>query len=327
MSKILVQLYGNLSTLLAAGVPVLRALKTAQSGLPRRWVRILEDLLQRLRAGSTLSEAMSAHPRTFSVFDRMLVGVGEESGRLPEVLAELSEWTTFVRRVRSRFISLMIYPLFVLHFGSLIAPVPSVALSGMTVQGYIYSVLSILSGFYAPALFVLLLMKLSPSSGLVRLVMDSIVLRIPILGPGVYHYSLCRFAWAFSMMYSAGVPIVQCLRQSIKTVPNCRIRRMLEGSLKAASSGGAPSEGFSPKLPAEFLALWNVGEQTGDLDRTTAKLAQLHRERAEMWISALANILPWVIYGAIAAVLIYHIFVGFSAILGNIRTEYQNITG
>lgn len=176
--------------------------------------------------------------------------------------------------------------------------------------------------FYIPAILLWVMIKLTPSSGPIRRLFDSIILRIPILGPGLYHYSLCRFTRSFTIMYSAGVPIVQALRQSLDAIPNRRIHRMLEGSLKVAGSGGSPSEGFSKKLPAEFLALWNVGEQTGDLDRTTSKLAQLHAERAEMWFAAFAYWFPWFIYGLISLVLIYFIFKFYTMLYSSIGSGF-----
>jgi MSHA biogenesis protein MshG len=325
MSKLRIQLYSNLSTLLAAGVPVLRSLQTASSAMPRGITKILADLHARITRGETLAEAVAAWPRTFPVFDRTLIRVGEESGRLPEVLAELADWLTLVRRLRGRFLSAMVLPFIVLHFGALVAPVPSLALSGMTVPEYIHTVLTTLSIFYTPALAILLIVRLTPPSGPIRQALDFLVLRIPILGQAVFHYSLARFCKSFAILYSAGVPIVRSIDQSLDTVPNSRVRQRLAGSRQAVQAGQSPSEGFSRRLPAEFLALWNVGEQTGDLDRSSAKLAQIETERAETWFTALAQWLPRFIYAIICLYMAYQILKNASMIFGSIGSGLEGL--
>lgn len=324
MSKLRIQLYSNLSTLLAAGVPVLRAMQTAQSAMPQRITRILRDLHGRITHGESLADAVAAWPRTFPVFDRTLIRVGEESGRLPEVLAELADWLTLARRLRGRFFSAMVLPVIVLHFGALVAPVPSFVLGNMTPIEYLHTVLFTLSVFYTPFLVIGLILRLTPSSGPLRQALDFLVLRIPVLGPAVFHYSLARFAKSFAILYSAGVPIVRSIDQSLDSVPNSRIRRMLEGSRQAVKSGQSPSEGFSKRLPAEFLALWNVGEETGDLDRSSAKLAQLETERAEMWFSAFAQWLPRIIYVAICIYLAIQILKNAAMIFSSAISGLQN---
>lgn len=324
MSKLRIQLYSNLSILLAAGVPILRALQSAQSAMPRRITRILRDLHGRITRGESLAEAVAAWPRRFPVFDRTLLRVGEESGRLPEVLAELADWLTLARRLRGRFLSAMVLPIVVLLIAALVAPLPSLILGYISMVEYAHSVLFTLSLFYTPAIVVFLIRQLTPESGPFRRILDFLVLRIPILGKAIFHYSLARFIKAFAILYSAGVPIVRCIDQSLDTVPNTRIRRMLEGSRQAVKSGQSPSEGFSKRLPAEFLALWNVGEETGDLDRSSAKLAQLETERAETWFTAFAQWLPRFIYVLVCLYIIWQIFMLAGGIVGSIGSGLQN---
>ncbi len=325
MSKLRIQLYSNLSTLLAAGVPVLRAIQTAQSALPRRVTRVLKDLHGRITHGESLAESVAAWPRTFPIFDRTLIRVGEESGRLPEVLSELADWLTLARRLRGRFLSAMVLPVCVLMIAALVAPLPRLILGDISMMEYAHSVLFTLSLFYTPAIVIFLIRQLTPASGPFRHMLDWIVLRVPVLSKAVFHYSLARFSKSFTILYSAGVPIVRCIDQSLDTVPNIRIRRMLEGSRRAVKSGQSPSEGFSRGLPVEFMALWKVGEETGDLDRSSAKLAQFETERAETWFTAFAQWLPRLLYAIVCLYIIWQIFVLAGGIVGSIGSGLQNL--
>ncbi|NLH15766.1 MAG: hypothetical protein GX455_04240 [Phycisphaerae bacterium] len=303
---------------------MLRSLQTSKSAMPRGITRILTDLYDRITHGESLAEAVAAWPRTFPPFDRTLIRVGEESGRLPEVLTELADWLTLARRLRGRFISAMVLPICVLMIAAFVAPLPHLILGNISMLEYTHAVLFTLSLFYTPAIVIFLIRQLTPASGPFRHMLDWIILRVPVLGKAVFHYSLARFSKSFTILYSAGVPIVRCIDQSLDTVPNIRIRRMLEGSRSAVKSGQSPSEGFSPRLPAEFLALWKVGEETGDLDRSSAKLAQFETERAETWFTAFAQWLPRILYGLICLYIIWQIFLLAGGIVGSIGSGLQN---
>ena len=94
MRRYLNQVYHNLSTLLDAGVPLLRTLETAGSGFGKMG-GVLEEMRSSVRQGKDLAEAMEEHPKVFDGFDVALVRVGETSGSLPESFKMLGEWYDF----------------------------------------------------------------------------------------------------------------------------------------------------------------------------------------------------------------------------------------
>ena len=103
-----IQFYHTLATLLEAGLPLSRALKQRFPGKFRRAARRLSE---RLAAGSSLTLAMHSLP-LFSRFECNLTAAGENTGRLPEVFHTLEEWFDLNRRLRSRIISGLLYPIF-----------------------------------------------------------------------------------------------------------------------------------------------------------------------------------------------------------------------
>ena len=130
MPRHLSHVYHNLSTLLDAGVPLLRTLETAGSAIGKMG-GVLEEVRSSVRQGKDLAEAMAEHPKVFDGFDVAVVRVGETAGSLPDSFKRLGEWYDFKKRMRGIIISGSVYPLLLLHFGALIAPVPRLVLGGI----------------------------------------------------------------------------------------------------------------------------------------------------------------------------------------------------
>ena len=99
------QFYRMLATLEGAGLPRVRALEQSYPWPFDRAAHTMAALIG--RQGVTLSEAMTEHPRLFSQFERSLVRVGEQTGRVEQVFRSLAEWYELVNRLRSQVIVLV----------------------------------------------------------------------------------------------------------------------------------------------------------------------------------------------------------------------------
>ncbi len=308
------RIYHNLSILLDSGLPILRALRTAGSGLRGKVPRILTSMEKSIANGSTLAESMQEHPKTFCAMDILIVEAGETSGRLCESLDMLGKWYEFKSRIRRVILSGLPLPILLIHAVAMVAPLPSVFLGGVGMAGYLGQALAILSLFYIPVGVILAVVYLTPASGPLRSMLDTVVMGIPILGRAVRHLDLSRYCRAFYMLYEAGVPILDCARSATGVVGNSVIRNMLKGGIASVSQGQLMSEGFSEKLPADFINLWQMGEETGDLDKITLKLAQNSAETCEMIFIELAKWMPRLAYFFVSAIIVVMIFKGYGQI-------------
>ena len=82
----------------------------------------------------------------------------------------------------------------------------------------------------------------------------------------------------------------------------------------ASATAGSPiSEGFSKKLPAEFLELWRAGEETGRIDETAKRLADNYAAGAEFWFSQWAIWLPRVVYFIVCGIIAFAILMALGA--------------
>ncbi|MHC4836401.1 MAG: type II secretion system F family protein [Planctomycetota bacterium] len=310
-----INLYHNLSTMLDAGVSLTRALQSvSKRGVyGRLFSRIEEDVAR----GNGLCEAVR-NQKKFQKLDTVLIRVGEETGQLAEMFAELSQWYSFRQRLNRTVHSGMIFPLYMIHALAFIAPVVPFALGGFDGGIYWRGCLGILAIFYLPAAAILAVIFLTPKRGPLRWMLDGFVMRMPLLGKAVRELELSRYTKIFAITYRAGVPIVQCVEMATETVSNCIMSRQLEGAVEKARSGQEMSLGFSRALPAEFISVWEIGEESGELDNSAARLGRMHAENAEMRFTLIAQWIPWIVYAIVACVMIYYIFRGYSQIYGNL---------
>lgn len=311
-----INLYHNLSVMLDAGMPITRSLQTVHKR--GRYGRIFKKIEQEVASGSSLTDAVQNHKRAFQPLDRTLIEVGEQTGQSAEMFEELSQWYAFRQRLNRVVRSGMLLPLGYIHALAFFAPIVPFALGGFDKTIYIYGVLRILAMFYIPAAVILGIIFLTPKQGPLRAVLDIFVMVVPLLGKAVRELQLSRYCKVFAITYKAGVPIVDCARMATDAVTNYVMHYQLKGGYEKAKVGDLMSTGFSRSLPGEFFGIWQVGEESGDLDDAARRLGDNHAYNAEVRFTTIAEWTPRIIYGIICGVMIYYVFKGYSQIYGGL---------
>ena len=318
MSKQLANIYHNLAIMVDAGVPIKRGLQTAAGGTRHKYVKAFAGLADSIGKGNTITESMAAYPKVFDPLDVTVVESGETSGELAACLTHLSAWYTFRNRLKLLICQGMILPVIVLLLGALLMPLPNVFLAHLSLSAYLTDVFSTLSVFYVPFIVILLIIKFGRQGGFLRRAIDEISIHIPILKKAVLALGISRFTNAFCMLYSAGVPITICTQKACDIITNSAVAKLFQGGIASARNGNEVSKGFSRELPADYIASWEVGEETGQLDKVTRCLGLQTQERAERMITELATWLPRIAYWIVCIMLIRGIFQGWSQIYGGL---------
>jgi len=318
MSSDLAIAYHNLSNMLEAGVPVQRSLNTVTPGLKPRLKKAFTALADGVAQGNPMSEAMVLHPKVFDPVDIMLFEVGEKSGNLPDLIGLLSKWHEISARMLRKMISGLLLPVMVLTIAAFVYPLPNYVLGGWDLREYLLKALSILLLFWIPAVIIVVIIRTTPRTGPARRVLDSIVLRIPVLGRAVYRLSIGRFCWAFHMLCMAGVPYSESVDMALSVTGNQVVADMFRPAAKSVKAGELMSEGFSKKLPFDVVEMWKTGEETGRLDDISKRLANNYSEQAEFWFAEFSRWFPRFVYFLICLMLIKMIF----TLAGNIRSMY-----
>jgi len=301
----------QLATLVKAGMPLLRALRTVTDQLdPGPLQHVFALVSTDVESGLKFSEALSHHPRWFPPFYVNMVRAGEVGGLLDEILKRLAELLEKQARLRDRVKSALMYPAFVMvaavgiltvlmafvvptflgmfaELGSAL-PLPTRILVGTctVVRRWWWIVGLVLVGCGMG-----LNMLLKTRGG--RRLVDQTLLHAPVIGSLVERLLIARFARTFGTLISSGVPILSALETVRATVTNLVLDEALqdvEQSLKVGESLARPMElsGVFPPLVTRMVAL---GEETGQLDQMLVQLADSYEEEVDVQLGGLTQLL------------------------------------
>ena len=209
----------------------------------------------------------------------------------------------------------MALPILLIHAMAFIVPVPGFVLGGWQIEPYLISVVKILSLFYIPAAIIFVILRMTPKTGPLRRLLDHLTLKIPLLGRAVYKLALSRYCWVFHMLIKAGVPITDCAEKATAATGNAVVTDLVKPAAASTKAGRPVSDGLSTELPLDFLDIWRVGEETGNLDDVTKRLADNNAEAAEFWLNEFARWLPRLVYCLVCLLMIYYVFKGFAMVM------------
>jgi type IV pilus assembly protein PilC len=303
--------YHNLGVLLDAGMPIIKSFDTMAANSQGHLKKIFHQLSKSIANGENLTDAMSEYSRIFAPLDIKMVKAGDNSGRLPQCFQLLSKWYDFRAKLHSILISGMIFPLAILNLAIAVVPLPKLVLGPMTIRDYITFVLGSLFSIYIPVLLLFIIYRLIRKVGFLNYFMDAVILYIPLLGRGIKHLSISRYCRAFGMLYKSGVPITESLTEAYEVAGNRVVSGFFKGGSQSAANGQPAWQGFH-RLPIEYLNLWQLGEETGDLDKMTDKIAEIAGDKAELLLTAFAKGFPRFVYFLICLWMISKIFSGYA---------------
>lgn len=260
----------------------------ASLALPRIFESLGRPELAKKSDGRPLSEVLAG--AGVPAIDIEVIRAGEVTGRLEQTLKELSERAHVESLLRRKILNAVIYPVVVLHAAAII-----------------------------PWVFAWIMLGASPLSLLVNLAMLWAVLggayvlftssareRLPIVGDIARLVSLARFCETFASAVRAAVSLRRGLELAAAAAGGGVGRR---AAAAAASDLGRPLvETLDAVLPPLDLAMLEVGEESGSIERSLLKIAQNHRDDAAFRIARITAVLPIVLFLVMAGVAAFVIF-------------------
>jgi general secretion pathway protein F len=301
----------ELATLLKAGLPLDRSLALTLEMAEHTAVRkFIERLLQAVRGGLSLAQALEAErPRLPSTYVGM-VSAGEAGGALPAVLERLSDALEQAEALKETVRSAMAYPALVLvvAIGSLAVLLtvvlpefrPLFESSGAEVPASTAALIALgefLSRYWWAILLLLLLLGLAISAhnrtpeGRMR--RDRLLLDAPLLGDVVRKTEVARFCRTLGTLCGNGVPILDALRIAGDAVANHAIAesiRMLGQELRRGERM-APHLARSGVFPRMAVQLVQVGEESGELSAMLLRVSQIYDEEVKRSLQRLISML------------------------------------
>jgi len=309
--KVLTAFTRQLATLVDAGLPLLRGLRVLERQERNAALRtILGDLALAIEGGSTFSEALAQHPKTFNRLFVNMVKAGELGGVLEVVLKRLAEFSEKAQKIKGKVKSALFYPIAVLVVATgimillmtFVVPRFKEVFAGMDVEmpGFTLFVLgvsdiirhNILKTLGALVVaWILLLLFLKTKFG--RLLWDNLKLRAPAVGPVVSKVAISRFCRTLGTLISSGVPILQALTIVKETAGNVVISNAVakvHDSVKEGETITAPLE-TARIFPPMVVSMVDVGEQTGALPEMLLRISDNYDEDVDNAVAAMTSLL------------------------------------
>jgi general secretion pathway protein F len=317
----------QLGALLGAGVQLVDTLETLALQSRRPWLKkALSQVRERVREGSSLADALAAHPGLFSELYVGMVRAGEAAGALETVLERLADYaerqSEFVTRVRSA----LTYPVIMMCVAAAIMAflvtyvVPQVTLVFKQSQAALPLATLALIGFsdFLAAHWLALGLAVSLSgAGLAaalattpgRRRYDALLLRAPYLGPILVRINCARLARTLATLLSSGVQLVTALETSARVVANGLMREAVIQARQNVREGQAMSQTLaaSGRFPPLFVEMVRVGERSGELEPMLERLADAYEREVAASLSQLTTVLEPVMTLVMAGVILFMI--------------------
>jgi type IV pilus assembly protein PilC len=303
----------QLATLIEAGIPLLRGLRSIQQQEENSRVReLVGELSKEIEGGSTLSEALRRHPKVFSPLYVNMVVAGETSGMLENALTRLADFMERSQKVRAKIKASLVYPMAVVFVAvgvmavitmfviPRIKPIYADFTGSNTLPAFTEFVLNISESIKSGSPYIALLVaalivayKVVHANPGGRAVIDRLKLRLPVLGRIARKAAIARLSRTLGSMLQSGVPVLQALTITRDTATNSVFAGALEKTHQRVKDGDtltAPLQA-SGVFPATVISMVDVGEQSGALPDMLLKVADNYDEDVDRSIAAALSLL------------------------------------
>jgi type IV pilus assembly protein PilC len=301
----------QLATLIESGVTILNALQLLQTQASRTALRkVIAGLVVELQGGSSFSQALSKYPQAFSYTYCQVIKASEQAGDLEVGLRQIAGYMEKQVATRSGVRRALAYPALVLLMaGGVFALLITVALPPLVglftslgtelpwttrlliaTAGFLTTYkLYLLEGLLTLTILIFSFMRLPA----VKLTIDRLMLKIPLIGTINIQRNMCQFCQTTAMLLRAGLLLPQIMNVVIQTIGNRIIRQALMEVRDKLVQGQGLSQPMAainlfPRLAVEMVV---VGEKTGNLESTLATVADFYEQSADRKINTLISLI------------------------------------
>ena len=321
----------ELATLLKAGMPLVQSLDILRQRITNPVFKVvLDDVHERVRAGSALSEAFDAHAGMFpGVYTASLLA-GEKSGNLEQVLRRYVAYVKIVSGVKRKTISALVYPAILVLLSLIVVtvivvkvvpefgnfynqfgkelPLSTRFIVGLSsfVTSYFFLILAAIAGLAAAAWW----WVQQPGQ---RRRLDKALLRLPMLGPIAQKFSTSQGARTLATLLGGGIPLVNALEVTSRSLSNQYMAGELTTAAQQVREGRSLASAMleSGAFPDVAIKMVEVGESTGALQEMLNSLADFYDEEIDTNLGRFVTIIEpalLVIMGIVIAGLLLSLY-------------------
>ncbi|MEE8417310.1 MAG: type II secretion system F family protein [candidate division Zixibacteria bacterium] len=324
----------QLATMISAGLTIEKSLNNLlYEETQKKFKKVVAQLLNDIKKGFALSDALDRHPGVFSPLYVALVRSGEISGSLHSVLEELADYLEFIQDARRKIVSALTYPALVIvmlaalttilmlyvvpqfeavysKFGADL-PVPTqilIQVSDVIGANFLVTFIGLI--------LLAIVIKIASLTFTGRRVIDRIKLSIPLLKQILTNSLMSKFCRTFGMLMTAGVPVVDSLNLVYRVMDNVHYKAAVRQATGLIRDGFSISASLKKTnaFPNTLLSLVATGEETGDMDKMLGKAATFYDKQLEAVIVRMTSLIEpilIVLIGIVIGTIIIVIYLPF----------------
>jgi general secretion pathway protein F len=301
----------QIAGLVSYGLPLERALTAlTDEAEDEKQRNLVASLRAEVNGGASFARALCHHPREFSDIYIAVIGAGEQTGHLGQVLERLADDLEERQTLKSKLLGAALYPAIVtlvaivivmFLVGYVVPQVANVFLGTKRALPFLTVAMLAISAFVRSygwaALGVMVVMAFSLRLALkgerFREQFDTATLRLPVIGRVTRDYNAARFAGTLAMLAGAGVPILKALQAAAETLSNRAMRADALDALLLVREGAPLAAALAQKkrFPGLVSMFARLGEQTGQLPVMLQRVATQLSTEVQRRAMAMATIL------------------------------------
>jgi general secretion pathway protein F len=301
----------QLAVLLRAGVPLVEALSALIEQLDQPELKAaFTDTRNQVNEGSTLADALKAHPKIFLTLYVNMVAAGEASGTLEEVLGRLAEFLDDQTRLQSKVRGALAYPVVMavvvvlILFLMMSVVVPKVTAIfenfNQTLPWYTSLLIWVSDIFSNYWWLIAALMgggiywfRRWKATDEGRKKWDLFLLDVPLFGPLLIMVAVARFARTLATLLSSGVPVLTAMDITRNVLGNTELMRVVEDARASVREGEGIAKPLrqAGRFPPMVIHMIAVGERTGQLEEMLVHVADSYDQQIEVRVGAMTSIL------------------------------------
>ncbi len=301
----------QLATLLGAGVALVEALTALQDQVDHEKLKmVVSQIKQRVNEGSSLADAMGAHPKIFNTLYVNMIRAGESSGALDIVLVRLADFTENQARLRQKVTGTLAYPAIMLLVSvgivgilmTVVVPkVTKIFDDNKVTLPLMTRVLVAASNFMSNYWYLVIAAFIAAVVGFFKWkssktgkpTWDRLLLKAPIFGSLIRMIAIARFSRTLSTLLKSSVPLLAAMDIVRNIVDNSVLAAVIENardSIREGESIATPLKrsGEFPPLVYHMIA---IGERSGQLEEMLVNVANAYEGQVEVRVSAMTTML------------------------------------
>jgi type IV pilus assembly protein PilC len=301
----------ELATLLKAGMPLVQSLDILRLRLSNAVFKaVLDDVHEKVRAGTALSDAFQAHGELFPAVYTASLMAGERAGNLDAVLRRFVAYAKVVDTVRKKTISALVYPVILISLAFVLVAIIILKVVPTFSDFYasfgselplstriIVAVSDVVRNNFLLIVIALAAAALGSHTWLKRpgqqAQFDRLMLRVPMVGPTMHKFSTSQLARTMATLLGGGIPLVNALEIASRSTGNRHMGREMEIVAQRVREGQSFAATLLDRnvVPDVAIKMIEVGESTGALQEMLNSLADFYDEEIETEVGRFVTVI------------------------------------